>query len=396
MLNKYDKIISKIEEMSISAQPRRCLRNHSSSCSLCLDKCPVKAISIDSSEETRSTPRVDFRLCNRCGICAALCPTEVFKITDITDEKILLYIEMLSDYTSALAFGCSYQAERQEMVNSVPVITLPCLGRLNEAMLLAPTTHGISTTWINSSSCEECPNQALSLIKRTVRTSQELLEIFQSQSKIFLGPEPPKAVKKRRPFRKKLPPLADFEPFSRRGFFENIRKSVVEVGVLLVEGELAPFLREPDLPRAAYHLPGGRRSLLDLLKKLKKPDRSEVATGDFPFLSLKISESCSGCESCVYYCPTRALTKVRLSEETAGLQFSISRCTKCDLCRELCPEKAIHYREFFNPDVLLSERKEPLISFGSYTCKRCKSEFLSSEPANLCRYCRKKQALFGT
>src|SRR3990172_489215 len=308
MLNKYDKIISKIEEMSISAQPRRCLRNHSSSCSLCLDKCPVKAISIDSSEETRSTPRVDFRLCNRCGICAALCPTEVFKITDITDEKILLYLEMLSDYTSALAFGCSYQAERQEMVNSVPVITLPCLGRLNEA---------------------------LRLIKRTVRTSQELLEIFRSQSKIFLGPEPPKAVKKRRPFRKKLPPLADFEPFSRRGFFENIRKSVVEVGVLLVEGELAPFLREPELPRAEYHLPGGRRSLLGLLKKLKKPDPSEVAIGDFPFLSLKISESCSGCESCVYYCPTRALTKVRLSEETAGLQFSVSRCTKCDLCREL-------------------------------------------------------------
>ena len=47
------------------------------SCGLCIEKCPVKAISFSKSDlGTYSTPSVEIDLnkCTACGICETVCP----------------------------------------------------------------------------------------------------------------------------------------------------------------------------------------------------------------------------------------------------------------------------------------------------------------------------------
>ena len=395
MTDKYDKIISKLDEMSIASRLRRCLRNHSSYCALCLDACPAEAISLVTSEDARNAPQIDSRICNLCGACATICPTGVFKVTEISDEKILLYAEMLSDYTSDIVFSCSYQVQRVGMIDSAPTIVLPCLARLNEAVLVGSACLDICNIWVNSAFCKECPNQKVSpLIEERVQVSQKMLKLYGNTTQIIRTPEQPENLKKKRPFRKSLPPLTDFEPVSRRGFFEGIRKTLVSTGIIVAESELSPFLRDTvNSAMIEYHLPQKRKSLLQSLKKMEEPPEEKIPVSDFPFFSVRIKNNCSGCESCVFFCPTRALTKTK-TEGCANIEFALALCTKCDLCREVCSDDAIYYEEFFNPLFLQNEERKTLISFGRYTCEKCKSEFLSAESFKLCRYCQKKQATF--
>lgn len=60
-------------------------------CAACMDKCPVKAITMHYDEGFNRVPNVDAELCISCGQCVKLCPnTEVKK--RITDDNYTVYL----------------------------------------------------------------------------------------------------------------------------------------------------------------------------------------------------------------------------------------------------------------------------------------------------------------
>ncbi len=64
-------ILSRLESRAIRVYPRQCskLRHRRSTCTLCVDYCPVQAITWGESLQ------VDPDQCTGCGICAAVCST---------------------------------------------------------------------------------------------------------------------------------------------------------------------------------------------------------------------------------------------------------------------------------------------------------------------------------
>ncbi|MBU7015659.1 MAG: CoB--CoM heterodisulfide reductase iron-sulfur subunit A family protein, partial [Theionarchaea archaeon] len=52
-------------------------------CSICVDVCPFKAISLESDELT-----VDMSLCKDCGLCVGSCPTSALTQTTLSDDQI--------------------------------------------------------------------------------------------------------------------------------------------------------------------------------------------------------------------------------------------------------------------------------------------------------------------
>ena len=60
-----------------------------SACGTCLDRCPVKAISLND------TARVNRELCLGCGLCESVCPEEAIKLK-LRDDREEPYERVLS------------------------------------------------------------------------------------------------------------------------------------------------------------------------------------------------------------------------------------------------------------------------------------------------------------
>lgn len=55
-------------------------------CTVCVDKCPLKAIALDEAKR----PVVDALKCNGCGICEELCPSQSIR-SELKGRGILVY-----------------------------------------------------------------------------------------------------------------------------------------------------------------------------------------------------------------------------------------------------------------------------------------------------------------
>ena len=55
-------------------------------CTVCVDKCPPKAIELDNMKR----PVVDLQKCNGCGICEQVCPSQSLR-ANIRGRGILIY-----------------------------------------------------------------------------------------------------------------------------------------------------------------------------------------------------------------------------------------------------------------------------------------------------------------
>jgi ferredoxin-type protein NapG len=55
-------------------------------CTVCMDKCPLKAIELDAAKR----PIVDTQKCDGCGICEQLCPSQSLR-SNVRGRGILIY-----------------------------------------------------------------------------------------------------------------------------------------------------------------------------------------------------------------------------------------------------------------------------------------------------------------
>ncbi len=354
---------------SLRVDPGQCLRlrHKKSGCRLCLDNCPSGAISLDGSLEVDSSP------CHGCGICVSVCPTGVFELRDLSYESLLARVRG----GRVVEFACSQWQQEQDSLR------VPCLGYLNEAVLVGSIVCGAQAVRLNVAQCKECKHAlGLWVAANSLKQANRILALFGIPERISAVEDPDGGYSP-----------AERELSSRREFFSYLKdgaRSVVASVIDATAGDREESAKtrvtlEPKLPRK-------RSLLLEHIKALGPPPSNRVKTDGLPFARVEISDRCNGCGMCVTFCPTGALRSYDRGDRQV-IDFNLGYCLTCSLCCDICPEGAIAYATHINPNELATTARTILIEHRKSTCRQCRQSYIAVSGSSLCLNCSKKRDL---
>jgi len=332
--DQLEKLLSTLQAPALHVHPAYCsrLRHKNSKCALCSDNCPTRAI------VWADTLKVDPDKCTSCGICANVCPNGVFEALKPTDGEILEKVKLLLDERQELVFECEGPKgtnRAQERQNSS--IRIPCLARLDEAVLIGSVVLGAKSVCLISSSCKGCEYESSRHVaERTVNAANGILSLFGLPKRIFFSKDKIEVVGEK--------PVESVVT-SRREFFRSMARETQKTGTLLVSSIIDSYTHlDDDKPqkggtRLPTRLPAKRRLLLSSMKGLGNLTEETIESP--LFCHFEINENCTGCQMCAFFCPTGALDKVEEEGGKAGVSFKISDCIACGLCQEICYKQAV-------------------------------------------------------
>lgn len=350
-----------LDQLRVSPELCLKLRHRKSNCRLCLDICPCGAIRTGDSVQVASS------LCRGCGICVNVCPTGVFGLGYLSYESLLDRVKGQADTT---LFTCS-RFPQEDWVE------VPCLGHLNEALLIGAAISGRSSVRLNLdvSRCKQCQFAVgLQVIIRSLRRANQILAVFGVPRRISVF----NANGSHSPGKSAL---------SRRIFFSYLLGEMR--GAALENGEntgtaMKTISLQPTLPKK-------HRMLLEQIRKLGQPVVPQLNAERLPFAEVVIGEQCDGCGMCVTFCPTGAL-RLQDQETRRTMDFASAYCLACGLCADVCPVGAVTYSRDINLWHLVSGGRKILIEFEKSVCPRCGQGFIASG-GSLCLECRKKEVM---
>ena len=384
-LDRLDKIVGRIEQRPINASMDVCLRvrDKTIDCEACYQVCPVEAISLGDGVE------IDFEVCNECGICATVCPASVFASRQ-ADDYYLAGIKANLETSEVIGFSCPKQSGAGASDAGIPIVELPCVGRINETLMVGAAVFGAKDVWLNISGCVDCENDSvLKPIHNLVRGVDGLLEVWGSPVAFSLTEEPPKKSGSGGET------VEQTQEYDRRELFSKFGRELVASGLGLAKDridKLANVFDPGDEKYFEYHLPRRRELLLRLVKKLDAPGEARVSGEGLPIHSLVIdSELCNFCGNCSLFCPTRAI-QTHGGPGNASITFSVSRCLGCDLCLKACSPRALAIEETIALSGLYEESEVPLTRMGYYLCSKCQHKFASSVEKDVCDFCEMRES----
>jgi Fe-S-cluster-containing hydrogenase component 2 len=301
----------------IETQPLSCLvRLYShSECRRCQEVCPASAISLDGGRV-----RVDHSACVGCGLCISVCPTSVFSVRGLDLGVFLDKVVEGGGVTLALSCACTSAA--CDTVSDTAA-TLPCLGMLDDDLVLALAGKGVRKLVLQMGDAERCVLHAGGLIGNTVARAQERwpgrldVEVRQEHG------APEDAA-----FSEALDDLTEHEVDRReflRGIVERARSVLDE----------APAEKKEWGPRPLpTRIPTSREILLASIH-----ESDPVA-----FPRIVITDGCDDCRDahslCDRFCPSGALSRLE-GEANVEFVFRPEMCADCGQCVFVCPQDAI-------------------------------------------------------
>lgn len=379
-LDKLNKVFSVFERLPIQIFPERCCRRRqdAASCQECLKVCQVEAVDLNDGVE------IDFDKCNACGLCATVCPTGVF-YPKPSDLYFLAQIKKVLNETnrSSVYFYCR---DQDELIDGIKV---NCLGRLNEALLVGAAVLGAENIFLSKKGCSSCETKSGEPVTSdVVSVAKKLLSSFGSTAEIIYDYDVPWEFDS-------ISSLVEFDTIDRRDFLTNARTQALAVGSEFLSDTLSKFLSPSEEIGFKYNVPEKRKLLLTFLRKMAGPIREEHLIGaELPFVQVDINDECFYCKQCVLFCPTEALSTIDENEKIT-VTFSLPNCTKCNLCKEVCPVGAVSFSEKIALKKLLTDKPENLITLSQYVCKSCRQKFGSVGVNEKCGFCIQKEAKLG-
>lgn len=387
-----EKVLARFEKKPLNLCFGLCSgnRDRKSTCRECANVCPQ---GLPKVGEFGLSKEIDLTECKSCGLCATVCPNGVFEVKEPSDVALLKKINSLLEKKEKLTVGCYLGGGKNKKGGHD--LTLTCLARLNEALLVASSSMGAKEVLLKTYACQGCEKKtALSVIKRSVENSLKLLHAFGKDTKIVFLEEAP--VDETSEEREEKETEATYE---RREFLQFLKGRTFAVAGMVAEGaidhlkETAAPRREQEKPVGLEHrVPAKRQILIHFLRRLGEPKLEHISGANLPLAQVSIQENCSLCDCCSQFCPTGALRSTTI-RGTKGIDFSLSLCTGCGLCKLACSDGALSLSDTIETAELIEDEAKRLVSYGVYTCAICDQEFGAPTPKIYCPYCERKKKL---
>ena len=335
-------------------------------CSACQDNCVVDAIDIGEGVE------IDWDKCIKCGICAAVCPTEVFKIQAPSDNKILRSIAV-SPKDENIIIECdfvnkSFQGKEKRQSYSGRKIIVPCIGRFSETFLLLSTlSRGDKAKYVS------CTSDCSFLIGKEVidkmwRRTENLFKIFEKN------------------------PIENKEDIHSDNKDQTGRRELLrETRFQAIELPLSQKDQSTGLSNVNIKTPPQRAELLQLIE-MYSPPTVLIDKKEMHFSNIKLSpEKCRLNGICASVCPTDALQFLG-NNQGKELSFKMGLCVGCEACVYICPEEALEIDEEIDLGLLSSQ--QTIMKLKYQLCTSCGKQFSvkTGYDSSICKSCIKSQS----
>lgn len=317
-------VLEKLESVDITVHQNRCVkvRNRNASCSKCADACTSGALSMLDDQVVVTTA-----LCIGCGTCATVCPTCALEAHHPNDAELLQRcLATISKEQGNVVIACEQMlAQSAGSYKTDEVVSLPCLGRVEESLLVALALKGVQQVHLVCGDCVRCDHAVgLGTAQLVCETTNVLLRAWDNDMRVSLC--------------EKLPACSLLQE-GETGAQEVCESSEVAVVGLprAAESKFMKVMSDGTLP---HFIPDRRERLLDSLALMGTPKDEVVATRLWGHVVVD-TDLCVSCRMCATFCPTGAISKFDEEDGTLGIEHAPSDCVKCRCCTDICPEGAI-------------------------------------------------------
>lgn len=347
-------LLEKLESADIAVHQSRCavVRNRNATCMKCADACTSGCITYADNELT-----IDPEKCIGCGTCATVCPTCALEAQNPNDAELLRRaVAAMKAAEGEAVIACDQiLAAAEGLYDPEKVVGLPCLGRVDETLLVTLANAGATQVSLVKAKCDECPQKVGFYTAEAVcKTANVLLETWNNNMRVTLVDKFPAAI------RLKSEKGYDYD---RREFFSGMRGNAKEAAVKTTDHMVKDALgvEEQEQPKyikvmadgtLPHFIPDRRERLLDNLAVMGEPQDVMIDTRLWGHVVIN-TETCISCQMCATFCPTGAIKKFTDEDGTFGIEHSPSDCVKCRCCTDICKEGALWLSdEVFAVDIL--------------------------------------------
>ena len=393
-------LLQGMNRQNIAIEPTRCIsvRNRNATCQRCVDSCAAGVLHRENGQL-----HANASLCIACGTCANACPTGAITLAHPSTAEIAAGAKQ-----SLVAFGgytvfCCEQAAQiagytSEALAYAKVCELPCLGHVDESLLVEQAARGAHGVYLVQGACESCIHAAGGrLCKEVCESAASLLHAFRSECAVVLTEEWPRAVvgavQKAQDCCGAAVSVAgagvggaeapagtdtDVNPAEAVAPASAETEAVPDTSAGAGAPDTSPAIDAPgaldDLyvkvgkqGTLSHHIPLKRTRLYNCLRHLGKPAEAQVETRLVGRVEID-TEKCMSCRMCAVFCPTGALVAHGAPEnedEPFGLMHRPSLCMQCRCCEQICAKDAITVTpkltltQFLGKEELFLELKRP-------------------------------------
>ena len=340
------KIISHYEEIPLFDE-KRCIAAQSP-CRECIRRCPFEALEIRNGKI-----HVLEDKCEKCGLCATLCPVDAVQMSAFSALQALRLVDALADCNfsvdhRSLILTCDKGREkmsedpakfRHSPLNPITV-RVPCVASISSVFFLRCLELGFDTV------IPLCPDAACPK-RQAVEAWKERIDALLRMVGT-LG----------------IPPRLVFVTL-HRGEAEPVLSRIHDD----VLSEQGPTHLTRDPTSLSFHSRADMVRILGTLTLDKDLLNTSINGAPFPFFDIRIDqEKCSLCGACARHCPAEALRIDQGSEPR--INYSTFNCAGCKKCVDICPEGAVSIRRVMNLSKL---KKDLLVTKASDESARCRN-----------------------
>lgn len=318
-----------------------------SSCTKCLDACPVEAIDIeDGGIEIMDT-------CRKCGLCAAACPTEAFVSPRIQPKKLYDAIAAAAAAHETAYVTCTRALRRLPRENEV---VLACVGDVTpEVWFSVLADYPNVSVYLPLDICTNCRNTTgEEMLGEAIATAEEWSGVGMG---LEVEAKDLRCVKRRE--------------YERKEFMDNIMRSTG-----LAVSKLNPATAA--LASVSQRLKAHSQKITNLERTLNKAcgtntqkrrrilmQKNQLLLSTLqahPELAENVRvtrlecdfSKCTMCGECVAMCPTFACDLKGAGRFTLESTY----CVGCGLCAEVCPDHAITMVETDAAELIVPDPEE--------------------------------------
>jgi ferredoxin len=340
------------------------IRYRNGQCNKCTSYCPKGAI------EVGIDIAIDNNLCDECGICAGVCPTQVFyKAYDL--QKLINYASsyetiVITCFANKKDYGIGWQR-------------INCLASLQpQDMLLMSLAKKKGNLAFDLRYCLNC-SQCIAVkdkIKNDLKLAEYFLNYFSDKKKFT------KLIKDDTN-------VASGSNVVRRqffNFFKDETKDIVKqvARAILVEKKLE------SKPISETNMLAERQYLLECLEKefgLDGYSRIPVEHS-LGWVSPYVEIGCDGCELCVNMCGQKAW-QGGIEDNQWTLTHQMGLCRGCGICIGICPKSCIKKSDTFDYSDLFY--KVIKYTLKTQKCASCQDALIITSEKVECNKCLQKR-----